>query len=166
MSVQVKIELTEEAKSTMAAVQQLPSALLLGIARAMDKENGLTVAHIMQDYLSFPPQGPPSPIGLRVQTNRLRGSVRASKSVIVGQMVESAIASNVKYAAVHEFGFQGTEQVRAFTRHGKSGEIAVRAHTRRVNIGARAPFQRGIADRADNYASSISRQIVDYWNQK
>ncbi len=94
----INIELSQEAKATIAAMDHLPPAALAGMVKAMDYENALTVSHIQQAYLSFPKHGPTVPIGLRIQTNRLRGSIRASKSGIEGQTVVSAIGSNVEYA--------------------------------------------------------------------
>jgi hypothetical protein len=104
MSDEYKIELTEEAKALLAGVQKLPAEIPSAIARALDRENQLTVAHIQKAYLSFPKSGPVSEIGLRVQSNRLRAAAAAFPAVVSGTRVESAIGDSVKYAALHEFG--------------------------------------------------------------
>ena len=57
----------------------------------------------------------PRPEILDVRTGRLRGSV-ATEVEVNGNDVTGRIGSNVPYAAFHEFGFFGDEQVRAHTR--------------------------------------------------
>ena len=149
----------------------------------MAGQNNLTVAHADRYYLNFPKQEPPVPIGLRKISGRLQGSVRASEPVIIGDRVESAIGSNVVYAAVHEFGYQGPQEVPAHTRAVKSrnvyrigeradlrksklsatGVALVKAFTREVNIPARAPIQSAIEDRADDYGKAISAEVAKAW---
>lgn len=167
MAEQIKIELSEEALAIVRSFQTLPDTMLGAIARAMDLENQFTVSHIQAEYLSFSKGGPPVEIGLRVQSNRLRGSVRASKAVVSGQAVESAIGSNVEYAAIHEFG--GT--IPAHTVTAKGGgmlrfQIGERVMFRKsvnipeIDMPARAPFQRGINDRLNDYGEAISEAVV------
>ena len=131
------IELTPEAQRTMERVRQLPLIVMRGIARAMDLQNQLTIAQMTERRLSFPREGPTTLEGLRVITNRLRSSIRATKAVIVGDGVESAIGSNVKYAGVHEFGF--------------SGSVTVPAHQRRAPQADRFTF---------GGAQNLSRRLV------
>jgi phage gpG-like protein len=111
----VTIELPKEA---LERVQQAlePKVVLEAMRRVMDLENLLTVSHIQKEKMSFPKDGPSVPHGLRVVSNRLRSSVRASEAQIVGNMVVSSIGSNVKYARVHEFGFDGQVTVREHMR--------------------------------------------------
>lgn len=185
MPVQLKIELTKEAQETLRAVQTLPEHILEGIAAAMDDQNQQTISHEQQNYLNFPKDEPPVAIGLRHMSGRLIHSVTASKAKVIGQAVQSSIGSNVVYAAVHEFGYEGEQQVSAHARHVASrdvyqigervpgkrakrtlvqkGEVGVRAHTRHVNIPARAPIQHAIEDRADDYSRAISEAIGKVW---
>jgi phage gpG-like protein len=154
------------------------------IARAMDYQNQLTVARIQAGHLS----GPTSDSSLSVRTNRLRASVRASKAVPTANGVVSAIGSNVKYAAIHEFGGVIKRQVKPgavklrtdrngnLLRQGANGRLAIfagRTHKRfktvsyaggksyEIQIPARAPFGHGIADRADDYGAGISSAIMN-----
>lgn len=118
----LKIEFTPQAEAVLAKLKQIPQRALRGIVRGMDQANLRTVDIIRRDFLNFPKQGPTSPIGLRIQSRRYRDSLRASKSVIVGDTVQSSIGTNVvskggvSYPRVHEFGFKGTVQVPAHTR--------------------------------------------------
>lgn len=178
MAASIQITLSPRAQQLLAAAPAWPVALPKAIAAAMDKENELTTGQIQRQKLSR--RGPDT---LGVVTNRLRLSARPAKAVISGDVILSAIGSNVSYAGVHEFGFQGTVQVKSFTRrqvsndqvNGQrrgfvarqkrekvtaSGFARVIAHTRRVNMPARAMFRTGIAERQANYSAALSRAVV------
>lgn len=81
---------------------------------------------------------------LKVRT----GVLRSSTNLSVSQTPTSVLATegtNVRYARVHEFGFQGTVSVRAHLRHvvqvfGRpiAATQNVRAHTRRMNLPERS----------------------------
>jgi hypothetical protein len=115
---------------TIAHVQRLgraQSGLRVQLLRAVDQEDQLTVSHIQQRYLSK--RGPDT---LGVVSNRLRGSLWASKARVIGGMIVASIGSNVVYLAPHEYGFDGPIQVRAFTRRDS------RRNVYRVQVGTRA----------------------------
>lgn len=82
----------------------LRPVLLRNIAGAFKKQNQLTIARAVKNYLSFPKNKPPVPNGLRTISGHLRRSIHASGPAITGDRVWSAIGSNVVYAAIHEFG--------------------------------------------------------------
>jgi phage gpG-like protein len=173
---QIKVELTPEAQALKERVRTAPPKMLAAIADAFDKENRTTVGQIQQKYLSFGKGGPVSQIGCRVQTNRLRGSMRASAAQVQGQTVVSSIGSNVRYAAVQEFGYHGPQNVSPFTRHLKSRDVSgkigerrakvasgvsfVKGFTRQMNIGAREFTQRGIAERLPSYQRRVTAAVV------
>lgn len=113
----VRISLTSNAREVIAKGGKFPAEMSQGIARAMDYRNQLTVGHIQERKLS---QRGTKTLG--VVTNRLRGSVRASRATVSGTTVESTIGSNVRYAAVHEYGFRGTVSVKAHTRRAPQGD--------------------------------------------
>lgn len=168
----VTITVSENAEAIVRNLQTMPKWMLDDIAKSMDLQNQLTVGHIQKDYLSFPRSGPSTPIGCRVQTNRLRGSIRASQAAISGNQVVSAIGSNVVYAAAQEFG----ADIPARTIVPKPGNKALRfmigdrvifatsVKMPAVHLPARGFVQRGIADRAANYTNAISRAIIGSWN--
>lgn len=192
MSYTIEIQMSGDA---IAAARQMKDEPGLGraVAREMDFQNNLTVAQIVQSHLSFPKHGPTQPSGLRAQSGILRGSVRASKATSNGGNATSAIGSNVKYAAIHEFGGVIKRTVKASSvrlrtdrrgnliRRGKNGMLAVFARASHKNaktvayaggkayeieIPARAPFGHGIADRADAYGSGISFAVMEFWKGK
>jgi phage gpG-like protein len=183
MSVLV-IKLTHNAQQIAARLATFPPEMLNGIARAMDKENELTVGHVAKNYLTGP-----RPEKLGVRTNRLRLSIRRSAAVIEGQSVTSTIGTNVEYAAIHEYGFTGSVDVKAHARaivktsgqetakldargrlrrrtrtvRTQTGTAQVRAHKRSMKMRARPFLSPSVADRADNYAQSVSRAIIAAW---
>ena len=186
MSARVNITLSPESKAYIESLEKMPADMPRVIARVMDKQNNLTVAYIQRTYLSFPKDGPPQLNGLRVQSNRLRGSIRASKAVITGAGISSAIGSNVKYAALHEFGgkFTRTQKpgvvrlradaggnllrqdispnlaVFAARRHKRVVEVQHEGSTYTVTYPERMPVRRGINDRMGAYRDAIGTAIV------
>lgn len=126
----MKIELSHEAKRALQGLKTLPPRLALAIARALDRENELTVGYIQANKLSR--RGPTT---LGVRTGLLRRSVRPALSQIVGNRIVSSIGSNVIYAGVHEFGFDGEVSVKAFQRRNPQanryqiGGVQISQHT-------------------------------------
>lgn len=179
----MNVQVTHNAEQVLGHCQRFPEKMMRAIAAVHDQQNQLTVGHIQQSYLSGQ--------SLHVVTNRLRGSIRASKAVISGTTVTSVIGTNVKYAGVHEFGFSGTVQVKEHQRRfasfeGKSvslkdakkisrskklsanlssGVATVHAHSRKMLIPARPYLQPGVEDRLPVYASEISAGIVNAWQE-
>ena len=168
MPVHFKIELTEEAKQFVADMQTLPARTVQGIARAMDKQNLLTVSHIQKDYLSFPRDEPTNPIGLRHISGDLARHMWASPSVVTPQGIESAIGDNVtskgvNYAEVHEFGAAIPSRA---TRSKNKAYARRHPTTKAYSIGERAPVQHGIDDRMGNYSSALSAACTEAWKEK
>jgi phage gpG-like protein len=114
----IKIGLSPRARALLAKTEKLPAAVPQAVARTMDRQNELMVGRINREKLSRRGQ-----MTLGVVTGRLRRSLRPSKASIAGNTVTSAIGTNVEYAAVHEFGF--------------NGEVAVKAHRRKGGMGDR-----------------------------
>lgn len=163
MSVQVTID--PRAYSLLHRIKDVPGAMRVA-ATAMDRENQFTVGHIQQKYLSFPKTGPTQAIGLRVQSNRLRGSLRATKAIATADTVKSSIGSNVKYAAIHEFGGKTAPHV-IRPKNGKAlkfgGKYFARVNHPGSVMPARGFVQRGLEDRARDYSQSIGTAIVKFW---
>ena len=71
----------------------------------MDLANQAAITNIQQKHLTGKGPFPVAEHKLGTVTNLLRGSVWASGTQQIGDgQVQSAIGSNVKYAAIHEFG--------------------------------------------------------------
>jgi phage gpG-like protein len=91
---------------------------------------------------------------LKVQSGTLRRSVTQKVNTDSSGVV-AIVGTNVKYAAFHEYGFKGTENVKAHLRTIKkawgkplkagSKQIAVSAHVRRIDYPARS-FLRSVLE--------------------
>ncbi len=148
------------------------------IAKEMDRQNQLTVGHITERRMTGKGPFPASEHKMGVRTNAMRRTLRASRAVVRGGVIESAIGSNLSYMGAHEFGFSGSVNVRAHNRRNKAGNVrgrlepgqrkkllavgfqTVKAHARKINVPARAPIYHGILDRADAIGAGLSRAIL------
>lgn len=115
--------------------RRLPAAIDKGLLRAAE----LTRAHMKTNYLSGSP--------LRVQTGRLRSGWSVTR-VTTSQGRGVALATQVKYAAVHNFGFSGPVQVKEHTRRPK----------RKRRSRARGGQVKQLRDRAERRAAKEHRQ--------
>ena len=192
----IRTSLTPQAEAILRGMQALPGRIVTAIARGMDNANQLAVANIRAKHLTGEKgRGqayPPEDHRLVTRTGRLRNSVWASNAQEVGAgNVQSAIGSNVIYAAIHEFG--GTihhdareSKVRLRTdakgnrlRQSSNPNLFVfaknkhaRAETVRTQVPAydvetpeRAPFRTGIEESREIYRQEISGQIVGEWER-
>lgn len=86
---------------------------------------------------------------LNVVTGRLRRSIN-TKITETETNVQGTVGTNVEYAHVHEFGFQGTVSVREHLRRSKLGnEFVVRAHNMRMNVKEKSFLRSALADMAN-----------------
>jgi phage gpG-like protein len=188
----IQITFTPQAQAVLNRLQTLTPRILSAMARGMNEANEITVGVIRRDFLSYPKNGPTVPDGLRVITNRLRGSIRATKAVINGTTITSSIGTNVKYAALHEFGGTvkrvlkaGSVRLRTDKKgnllrqvNGKLAVFAKNTHKLAVEkqfVGgkqfdavypARAPIRRGIIRSMETTREIVSRAILAAANGK
>jgi hypothetical protein len=188
MSDEIKFQFTPEASAILNSLETWPARLLTALARTMDKENQLTIAHISQVRMRgnngkpFPPEQ--GILGIR--TGHLYRSLRASEArVLVGAIV-SGLGSNVRYAGTHEFGadikrvqLAGSVRLRVDRQGNRIRQarnpnlfvFAKRTHKRfetvqfdggkrfSIRIPARAPITRGIRDRVPDYSKAMSKTV-------
>ncbi len=114
----IRIDLSPRARALLGQIKELPKRTQREMARAMDKQNELTIGVIARERMS---QRGPSTLG--VVTGRLRRSVSRSRARVFGHQIIGAIGTNVEYAGVHEFGFTGKVEIGQFTRRNRSGDI-------------------------------------------
>lgn len=171
MPVSVRV-LTDDAAALARRYAGATPVVLGLIKRGIDLENIETVTRIQGTKLNAA-----GPKWLNQRTGRLNRSARATLATIDGNTVRSLLGTNVGYGAVHEFGYQGKQIVRPFTRRqfrtrrlngrGKlkrkvqTGTVQVRGFTRNVNYRARHMFRDGIneAVAAGGYQTRISNLI-------
>lgn len=184
----VIIALPTATKDLLAKAPTWPRALTLHLVRALDRENELTVGHIVRERATGKGPFPVSEGKLGVRTSRYRRSIRRTKAEASGTSISSAIGSNVRYAGAHEFGFEGVVNVRAHRSQNRAldvyqvrgrqvrgwelagaggrgkrvalGFTTVRAHQMRMRIPARAPIRRGIEDRVAHYSQALGAAVA------
>lgn len=186
----LSIELSPAARQIAAAMPVLPKRIVTAIAKAIGEQNQYTVAKIQADHLTGKGPFPPDEHRLGVRTNRLRGSVTASGPDIVGDsIIISAIGSNVKYAAIHEFGGvihiaarSVTVKLRTDARgnlvrqmgHPRLAMFAGSTHKRfksvksespahDITMPERSPFRTGIRECLPAYGRRVSAAMLAEW---
>jgi len=189
-----QLEFTAEAEARMQKARELLSArvMLAAVASGMEEAASFTVSDIQEKRLTG--VGPFPVIEGRLGESKkngghLRRSVRATRPYIVAdQLVVVGIGSNVKYAAIHEFGGEikrttkdGSVRLRTdrsgnLIRQANNGSLAVfakKTHKRfrqvgyvggkqyTIKIPARAPFGHGIADNAPTFTRLIAKSLQE-----
>ena len=100
---------------------------------------------------------------LNVISDKLRGSINQRVEEKSGSVFEGIVGTKVEYAARFEYGFSGSESVRAHIRNGKNGPVNVRAFTRNVNVRQRSFMRSALNDMADDInveLASAMRKVV------
>lgn len=188
----IQIELPPDSRSLIAQLEEFAAYKIpLALKRGLDKALPQVASRIQEARLTGQGPFPIEEHMLGVRSGQLRQSVRFTAGVIEGDTVTGSIGSPVRYAAVHEFGFQGAVQVKPFFRknrhadqYGKiervsrrtgrrygstiktaSGIAAVKAHTRHMKIPARAPFGYGVADTDQIIINAVSSQLETAWKE-
>jgi hypothetical protein len=112
---------------------------------------------------------------LKRQTGHLAGSIDWKVEVTEGGVI-GTVGSRVKernplkYAAVHEYGFQGPVSVKehlrkvttSFGKQLKQAEYqTVQAHTRQMNVPERSFLRSSLRENAENIRQAISKAVAE-----
>ncbi len=98
---------------------------------------------------------------LKRRTGTLAASIQ-HKVVVSGGSVTGIVGSRVnesaplKYAAIHEYGFSGQVNVRAHTRRNGA---SVREHVRNENVSAKRYLRGSLEERRDTYIEWIAAAV-------
>ena len=96
---------------------------------------------------------------LNVRTGRLRRSINVKTSE-TATAVSASVGTNVAYARVHEYGFQGTVSVREHLATSKLGnKFTVRGHNRNVNVPEKSFLRSALADMAPQIRVEFEQAI-------
>lgn len=103
---------------------------------------------------------------LNVKTGRLRNSIHSSFFSTTHEF-KSIVETNVKYAGVHEYGFQGTVNVRAHKRRiskawGKpisTRDIIINSFKRNMNMHERSYMRTALREREATIIKAIDLSI-------
>ena len=104
---------------------------------------------------------------LRVRTGRLRRSIHPEWDFRQGYS-GATVGTNVEYAAIHEYGFSGSVQVKSFQREmtkafGKPispTQVTVRAHTRNVNMPERSFLRSTLREMNSEIVEGLQKAIA------
>lgn len=104
---------------------------------------------------------------LNVKTGRLRNSIH-SKTVEENDNIVATISTNVKYAAIHEYGFNGSETIKAHTRritqvYGKPispKTIIINSFNRQVNLPERSFMRSALDEMRDKIINELNSAVV------
>lgn len=154
----ITIDLSQEAQEVLRSLQTIPERLTVAMAAALQLENEYTLGYIQQQKLSQK-----SASTLAVRSGRLRGSVRATKPVVNGTSISSSIGTNVKYAAVHEFGaapFTIRPKNKKALRFSVGGAFHYAKSVRHPGFPARRMFGSAIEERREDYRTALSEAIT------
>lgn len=161
MSDSIQIEVSGDAQAYLKTLSD-PNKVYSALSRAMDNENQYTWDHIRARYMQFSKAGPTTMDGLRMVSNRLRNSLRASKARMSSDGIYSAIGSNVVYAGILEEG--GTTKPHVIeAKNGKAlhfnGIFRRKVNHPGSRIEGRHYVRRGIEDRLPNYSAAYVKAI-------
>jgi phage gpG-like protein len=171
MATGVNIEFSKRAQEILEAPGGLTPRVQNAIQRAMNAAMEEVAGKIVDKRLSFPKGGKTTLEGLRVDSSRLRrsmmrgGPANASKAAAWdGLACVGSIGTNVRYAAVHEFG--GTFTRRSRTR----GSSRLRSALQLSRVGgksfsvtypARAPVRKTVEENRAFFAAAVSHAIEE-----
>jgi phage gpG-like protein len=148
MPADFRIEMTPDAQAVIAQLESFPRRMQTALRKALDLQNKLTVSttdekRLSEPYVKKKTMDRNTSPNLRRITGTLARSLRlddentASEAArIEGDSVVSAIGTNLRYGAVHEFGYQGTVSVPGHQR-----TLA----RRRAFLGEFVPLKRGLS---------------------
>jgi phage gpG-like protein len=185
----IQVELPEDARSLIKGLEAFPEKIVLALKRGIDKALPEVASKIQADRLTGQGPFPIEEHMLGVRSGQLRQSVRFTAGVIDGDTVIASIGSPLRYAAVHEFGFEGDVQVKPFFRKNRprgsvrknrprlatdwpalplhrqnaSGVSPVKAHSRHMKIPARSPFGYGVADSDQIIINAVTSELQVAW---
>jgi phage gpG-like protein len=166
----LNLELSPEARELLATLPAAPVRAAQGMARELDLQNELTIGYAQREKLSGS-----GPTTLGVRTGLLRRSLRRTDSIVHGALIDGAIGSNVAYAGVHEFGFDGDVTVRSFTRRNRRRDLFsvkkkklsavgvsyVKSFTRHMHMPERSYIRSSINERLPRYNAALSKAIIE-----
>jgi len=156
MSATITIQLSPSAIALADKFKKAPTEVPQAIKRGMTRSLQIVAGRIRLTGVG------PFPVAehrLGERSGQLKLRTRATEATITSEeeraTITGAIGSSVKYAAVHEFGFDGEVTVRS-----KKGAT----HTRHMHMPERAPFRTGIRENAAYISNEIEKEIVKSLN--
>lgn len=179
----IKIELPPETLRAIERLKNLRASLQKAVEDGMNVGAALTVSDIQAQRLTGQGPYPVQDGKLGIKTGRLRSSLRHTPAVSDDSGTMVTIGTNVKYAAIHEFGGTINRTVKpgiARLRTNKDGSLLKRGNlatfarlkhkqvrevayaggkSYAIKIPARMPIGHGVADNEVTFTREISAAI-------
>jgi phage gpG-like protein len=179
MSATITIQLSPSAIALADKFRRAPQEFPQAIKRGMTRALAIVAGRIQEKRLTGVGPFPVAEHRLGERTGQLKLRTRATDATVISEgdhaTITGAIGSSVKYAAVHEFGFEGDVTVKAHNRRlyrrtsraGKplkkpklKGSTEVRSYERHMSIPERAPFRTGIRENITYISDEIEKELV------
>jgi len=148
------------AEAVRERLEAVPGAVEEGLARALARLSLELQARV---------QGKLSGEVLQSRNGALRASIEASLDVS-GDALSLSLGSDLPYAGFQEYGFDGVESVRAQLRtireafgrplRGGAREIAVRAHSRKVDYPAHSFLRSALTEMEPEIRAGLEEAVV------
>jgi phage gpG-like protein len=154
----ITLSLSSEAQELIRSFSTMPQRISVAMAAALDHENQNTIGYITENKLH---QRGPTTLGVR--SRRLRESILSTTPRISGTSISSSIGTNVKYAAVHEFGtgpFTIRPKNKKALRFSVGGAFHFAKQVRHPGFPARHMIRSGIEERMENYNKALSEAVT------
>jgi phage gpG-like protein len=162
----MRLDVDMRAEAVLARLSGGPERLKAGITRAVTRLAIVVQAGVKGDRLSGQV--------LHVRTGTLRRSIN-QRVTVTDDAVMASVGTNVRYAAAHEHGFNGTVTIPAHTRRSalqmlakrskrvrkSEGEIQVRSYTRQMVIPQRSFLGSELAARADEIRQTLREAALE-----
>ena len=166
MSTTVILELSPEALELQRELRTAPDDFKQAIKRGLTEATEEVTNRIKSQRLSGKGPFPVEEHRLGQVTGLLHGTTDFTPATVISEgdfaTITSSIGTEVPYAAIHEYGFSGTETVRSHLRESRTGKIfRVRQHARRMEMPARAPFHTGVDENLDFISGKIDAAISE-----
>ena len=157
VNLQLEIARSVDAEYILDMLAKAPASIMHVLVKACAAGSQLLLGRAVKERFTGKGPFPVSQRRLGVVTGLLRRSITHSVPEAGGSgEVVVKMGSNVRYFAVHEFGFAGSVRVRSHQRRGRF----VKEHSRRMKIPAREPLQTAIREHgARMYSKAIANGL-------
>lgn len=147
-------------KAVAFELKNTSNRVMAAIRRVVTREGLTLLAYVKASKLSGQV--------LKNQTGTLRRSINV-RNTQTATSSEATVGTNLSYAAIHEYGFNGEETVRAHMRNitqafGKplasSVEVSVGSYSRAVNMPARSFLRSSLNERRDAIVAALEQAVA------
>jgi phage gpG-like protein len=142
----------------VARLEAMPGRLHAGVARAVTRLGLALQRRVQAEKLSGQV--------LKVRTGSLRSSIN-TRIENTATAISAVVGTNIAYGRVHEYGFDGTVQVRAhlrqiteaFGRPIAPTTVGMRAHSRHIRLPERSFLRSALAEMAPRIEAELREAV-------